>query len=238
MEFEIMAWLDIAKQAATALAAVAACLVPFGRYILSLRSRRQKKFIREFELAQGLFADNKHELMNDLLLEKGYLAFFGRNLTAATIRYFAARPSPLSQLHDYSVGRRFLKDDEDDAGEFRGVRAGKILSTTRRYLAFMLAMTIPYFMFASLSVVPIVFLKPFIDMGLLGLIYGPIFPLAFAPFAYIFLDQLWAAQAARRVLNRLAKQTTSTPRGGGRGAWPPSRLFRRPRRGVRGDFTL
>lgn len=178
------------------IASVAAAYKAFSE----LFSKKKEKLRADFEFAEKFIAENKWETIHDYLLERGYWGLSGRQLEASIIRHFLKEKDPLGKLTDYTQGLRFLSASRDAGQNVSEITYIKNLRAERKRWWKNIRLSTGYFVFAILSLGPVIFLDNFISVGLAGVAVLAAWVFSFGLLAYANLDEVWAFQAAKRII--------------------------------------
>lgn len=192
------------------LASVAAAYKAFSE----LFSKKKEKLRADYEFAEKFVADDKWKTMHDYLLERGYWGLAGKQLEASIIRYFLKERDPLGKITDYTQGLRFLEASRDSEQNISEITYIKKLDSDgkRKWKNFKLIAG--YLAFAFLSLGPVIFLDKFIAGDFSGLVALLAWVTSFGLLAYVNLEELWAFQSAKRIVefeaNKLSQQDAAS----------------------------
>jgi hypothetical protein len=178
--------------------ALIASVVAAYKAFSEIFSKKKEKLRADFEFAEKFIAENKWETIHDYLLERGYWGLSGRQLEASIIRYFLKEKDPLGKLTDYTQGLRFLSVSRDAGQKISEITYIKNLSTESKRRWKNIKLSTGYFVFAILSLSPVIFLDNFTSVGLAGVAALAAWVFSFGLLAYANLDEMWAFQAAKR----------------------------------------
>lgn len=174
-----------------------------------LVSKKKEKLRADYEFAEKFIADEKWKDLHDYLLERGYWGLSGRQLEASVIRYFLSLKDPLGQLADYTRGLRFLMPVRDDDGSVVTIRYKGNLMHASKFKWKNRRIMVGYFVFAFLSFGPVIFIGNFITWGFSGVSVLIAWVFSFGLLAYIYLDEIWALQSAKRIIENTANKANS-----------------------------
>ncbi len=193
------------------LASVAAAYKAFSE----LFSKKKEKLRADYEFAEKFIADQKWRTIDDYLLERGYWGLSGKQLQASIIRHFLEERDPLSKLTDYTQGLRFLSTNRNELQEVVLISfIEKLNNDSKRWWKYA-RLSVGYFTFSLLSLGPIIFLDNFLKIGLAGFAALFAWVVSFGLLAYINLEEVWAFQAAERIVeleaNNSIQPTANAP---------------------------
>jgi len=169
-----------------------------------LVSKKMEKLRADYDFAEKFMADGKWERLHDYLLERGYWGLSGTQLDASVIRYFLNQKDPLGQLSDYTRGLRYLELQRNDSNQVLAIVLIRPLDKPIRYKWKEWRVFFAYFIFAFLSLGPVIFLPNFLAQGLSGVAGLVAWVLSFGMLAYLNLDELAALHSAKRVAQKNA----------------------------------
>ena len=169
-----------------------------------LVSKKKEKLRDDYEFAEKFIADGKWENLHDYLLERGYWGLSGRQLEASVIRYFLSLKDPLGKLTDYTRGLRFLVPLRDDKGVVIAIEYKGKLNDASKFKWKHIRIMAGYFVFAFLSLGPVIFIGVFLSQGFTGVSALIAWVISFGVLAYINLDEIWALQSAKRIIENTA----------------------------------
>ena len=169
-----------------------------------LVSKKKGKLRADYEFAEKFIADEKWEKLHDYLLERGYWGLSGRQLEASIIRYFLRLKDPLGQLTDYTPGLRFLSPLRNDKGAVSSIEYKSKLNVTSKFKWKNRRIMTGYFVFAFLSLGPVIFIGNFIAQGFAGMSALIAWVVSFGMLAYLNLNEIWALQSAKRIVEGAA----------------------------------
>lgn len=181
------------------LVALLASVISAYKAFSALVSKKKEKLRADYEFAEKFIADGKWEQIHDYLLERGYWALSGRQLEASVIRYFLNQNDPLGKLTDYTKGLRFLSPVRDNNGTVLSIKLKGKLNEDSKLCWKNVRITAGYFVFALLSLGPVIFLGNFVSHGFSGVSALIGWVLSFGLFAYVNLDEIGALQSAKRI---------------------------------------
>lgn len=192
---------DLALVTIAKIIAILAGVFSIKKAFLGVSLEKKKALRSDFEFAGKVISDGKWAELHDYQLELGCLAVSGQRLDASEVRYFLSQKDPSRKLRDYAKGQRNLEPCSGHDGVVRSFKYRGRLANPSRYKIKYYFYYIGYFFFASISLLPVFFVAGFMTKGFSGL-----FPLvgwmfSFGLVAYVFLDEVWALQAAERVVN-------------------------------------
>jgi len=182
------------------LVALVASVIAVYKAFSELFSKKKEKLRADYEFAEKFIADEKWKTIHDYLLERGYWGLSGKQLEASVIRHFLQEKDPLGKLTDYTQGLRYLSANRDNNQQVKTVTFNDALNTESKRLWKYYRFSVGYFTFALLSLGPVIFLDELVTIGLAGLAALIAWVLSFGLLAYVNLDELWAFQAAKRIV--------------------------------------
>lgn len=138
------------------LVAVVASVFTLFPTLSGLRLRRRTRLHEDYKFLQDYIAFiRSHHPQEDLLIEKGYLAFSGYQLRAKEIIYLINMDYPSRALDSFCFGREFIELTRGNAPQIVYTPQYKSRWKRRLYKYAHLAL---YFLFAVLAIFPAVFL--------------------------------------------------------------------------------
>jgi hypothetical protein len=165
-----------------------------------VKSRRKDMLRADYEFAERFIAESKWEQLHDYLLERGYWGLSGTQLDASVIRYFLSLNDPLNQLTNYTKGQRFLCPLYND-GVLVAISYKGNLNKRRNLFFKKMLNNIGYFIFAFMSLAPMVFFAKFLTQNLSDIFAMIAWVFSFGFMAYVYLDQIWSLQSAERIVD-------------------------------------
>lgn len=163
---------------------------------------RKRKLREDYNFAESLITNDRLEKMHDYLLERGYWGLSGTLLDASTIRFFMNKQFPLEMLMDFGRGYSFLRIIRRDK-EVTNIVYKPIIAHKSRRTVLNIALTIPYFVCATLAISPAVFLSYFIGNGPKTIGLGLSIMLIFGTLTYLIVSAIWSLHSAKRVIDKL-----------------------------------
>lgn len=126
----------------------------FFAYIQLRKLPSKKKQLREdYEVGKEFLLNNKWLTMNDLLLEKAYLAFSGRHLDSSILRFFLPRKDVSNKLYHFNDGREFLDIKRNKNYRVIDISLKKSFQNNIRYNSNIIMAYFLYVFFASCSMI-------------------------------------------------------------------------------------
>lgn len=175
-----------------------------------LFSKKKEKLRADYEFAEKFVADDKWKTMHDYLLERGYWGLAGKQLEASIIRYFLKERDPLGKITDYTQGLRFLEASRDSEQNISKITYIKKLDSDGKRVWKNFKLIAGYLAFAFLSLGPVIFLDKFIAGDFSVLVTLIAWVTSFGLLAYVNLEELWAFQSAKRIVefeaNKVSQQ--------------------------------
>lgn len=164
-----------------------------------LVAKKKEKLRADYEFAEKFIADGKWEKIHDYLLERGYWGLSGKQLEASVIRYFLTQKDPLGKLSDYTRGSKFLEPKRDNGNKVTDIHLKSPLNNERKYKLKYLRVSVGYFVFAFMSLWPVIFISNFFTKGYSSIAVFFAWILSFGMLAYLCLEELWGLQSAQRI---------------------------------------
>jgi len=155
-----------------------------------LVSKKKEKLRADYEFAEKFIANEKWKELHDYLLERGYWGLSGRQLEASVIRYFLSLKDPLGQLTDYTRGLRFLNTVRDNEGSVVSIEYKGKLNNATKFKWKSRRIMVSYFVFAFLSLGPVIFIGNFLTQGFSGVSALVAWVLSFGLLAYTHLGRV------------------------------------------------
>ncbi len=174
----------------------------FFAYIQLKRLPSKKKQLhKDYEVGKEFLIDNKWKTMNDLLLEKVYLAFSGKYLDASVLRFFLPLKDVSSKLYTFNDGRDFLDIKRSNHYIITNISLKKPFQNKIRYNVNILMAFCLYAFFVSVSmIVPLGFYSDVVEKsGWQGIIILIVWFFIFFSLGFSFLVMQGKIKSAKKL---------------------------------------